>query len=345
MSALHNPIEDYVLGNSAQEQERLKLQGRFLEKWTEQFLLSAGLEPGMSVLDFGCGMGDVALLAARLVGPSGHVTAIERDPVIIKKARERCRSEERSTNINFIHAELLNFHAERDFDAVVGRYVLFFQPDPVAAIAHAAKQVRPQGIIGFHEMDLANRIRSYPDGTLFEKMWALVTEASRRGGVWVDLGLHLTRLFLEAGLPWPAIKAEVPVGGEPGSFSYRWARRLSGLSCRALRSLAWQAPRNWIWIRLSQEWRLKLSTSKLSLSARFSLGLGLGFLSLCLVRRGRKRSNRISLGSNRSNMQNTKSAPNEQIFSIVLGFWQARALAVATQLGLSDLLAEGPLHV
>jgi len=44
-------------------------------------------------------------------------------------------------------------------------------------------------------------------------------------------------------------------------------------------------------------------------------------------------------------MQNKKSAPNEQIFSIVLGFWQARALAVATELGLPDLLAEGPLHV
>jgi len=42
-------------------------------------------------------------------------------------------------------------------------------------------------------------------------------------------------------------------------------------------------------------------------------------------------------------MQNT--APHEQIFSIVLGFWQARALTVATELGLPDLLAEGPLHV
>src|SRR5262249_36351585 len=44
-------------------------------------------------------------------------------------------------------------------------------------------------------------------------------------------------------------------------------------------------------------------------------------------------------------MQNTKPAPHEQVFSIVVGFWQARALAVATELGLSDLLAEGPLHV
>jgi O-methyltransferase domain/Dimerisation domain len=44
-------------------------------------------------------------------------------------------------------------------------------------------------------------------------------------------------------------------------------------------------------------------------------------------------------------MQNTKLAPQEQILPIVLGFWQARALAVATELGLPDLLAEGPLRV
>ncbi len=44
-------------------------------------------------------------------------------------------------------------------------------------------------------------------------------------------------------------------------------------------------------------------------------------------------------------MPNTKPAPQEQILPIVLGFWQARALAVATDLGLPDLLAEGPLHV
>src|SRR5499426_4288600 len=44
-------------------------------------------------------------------------------------------------------------------------------------------------------------------------------------------------------------------------------------------------------------------------------------------------------------MQNTRPVPQEQIFSIVVGFWQARTLAVVTELGLSDLLVEGPLHV
>jgi SAM-dependent methyltransferase len=222
MSAVHNPTESYVLGNTLQEQERLKLQGRFLEKWTEQFLVPAGLAPGMNVLDLGCGMGDVSLLAARLVGPTGRVTGIDRDPVVIEKARERARDEGGGSEIELIQAELLNFRSDKKFDAVVGRYVLFFQPDPVTAIIHAAKQVRPNGIIVFHEMDLANRIRSYPDGTLFGKVYALIAETDRLGGVQTDLGLHLTRLFLDAGLPWPTLKAEVPVGGEPGFFIYQW---------------------------------------------------------------------------------------------------------------------------
>jgi ubiquinone/menaquinone biosynthesis C-methylase UbiE len=220
MSAVQNAIEDYVLGNSLQEQDRLKLQAGFLEKWTEQFLLLAGVVPGMRVLDLGCGMGHVSLLAAKLVGPSGHVTGIDRDLVVIEKAREQYRNKESGVEVEFVHTEMLNFHANQSFDAAVGWYVLFFQPDPVGAIIHAAKQVRPGGIILFHETDFGNRIRSYPDGTLFERMYALIAEAARRGGVRVDLGSYLTHLFLDAGLPWPTIKAEVAVGGKPGSFAY-----------------------------------------------------------------------------------------------------------------------------
>ena len=176
----------------------------------------------MRVLDIGCGMGDVSLLAARLVGPSGHVTGIDRDLVVIEKARERGLDEVRGADIEFVYTELLNFHADRRFDAVVGRYVLMFQPDPVDAIVHAAKQVRPGGIVVFHELDLATRFQGYPNGTLFYRMCDLMAETERCAGVWVDLGLHLTHLFMEAGLPWPTIKAEVPVGGESGSFIYRW---------------------------------------------------------------------------------------------------------------------------
>jgi hypothetical protein len=45
-------------------------------------------------------------------------------------------------------------------------------------------------------------------------------------------------------------------------------------------------------------------------------------------------------------MQNTPApAPHEQILALTVGFWQSRALAVAAELELADLLAERPLHV
>jgi ubiquinone/menaquinone biosynthesis C-methylase UbiE len=215
-------IKNYVLGNSEQEQERLKSQARFLENWTEEFFLAAGLERGMRVLDLGCGMGDVSLLAARLVGSTGGVVGIDRDNVVLEKARKRADMHESGAGIEFIHTELLEFHGDRCFDAVVGRYVLLYQPDPVAALAHAARQVRPGGIVVFHELDFANQIRCYPDGTLYASMYSLIAETFRRAGFPGDLGLHLTPLFLKAGLPWPTIKAEVMTGGEPGSFIYQW---------------------------------------------------------------------------------------------------------------------------
>ena len=60
---------DYILGYSDHEHERLLLQGRILRPYTERFLHAAGLAAGMRVLDVGCGLGDVALLAADIVGP------------------------------------------------------------------------------------------------------------------------------------------------------------------------------------------------------------------------------------------------------------------------------------
>ena len=238
--------------------------------------MPAGLEPRMNVLDLGCGMGDVSLLAARLVGPTGRVTGIDRDPVVVEKARERAQAEGGGSQIEFIQAELLKFHSHQKFDAVVGRYVLLFQPDPVAAIIHAAKQVRSGGIIVFHEMDLANRIRSYPDGTLFGKVYALIAEMDRLGGVQTDLGLHLTRLFLDAGLPCPRSKLRFRSAENLASSSISGSPRQFALSCRALSSLVWQPRTNCSSTRLWQEWRPKPSISKLNLSVRFSLGLGLG---------------------------------------------------------------------
>jgi hypothetical protein len=53
-------------------------------------------------------------------------------------------------------------------------------------------------------------------------MYRLVGETFRRAGVPADFGLRLTTSFIQAGLPWPSIKAEVAIGGEAGSYLYGW---------------------------------------------------------------------------------------------------------------------------
>lgn len=61
----------YALGYSAEEFRRLELQGAFFRDLTHDVLNRAGLRAGMHVLDVGCGVGDVALLAGEFVGPAG----------------------------------------------------------------------------------------------------------------------------------------------------------------------------------------------------------------------------------------------------------------------------------
>jgi hypothetical protein len=63
----------YVLGRGAEEVERLQSQAAFIQPFTDRLFRDAGIAGGMKVLDLGSGAGDLALLAARLVGQEGAV--------------------------------------------------------------------------------------------------------------------------------------------------------------------------------------------------------------------------------------------------------------------------------
>jgi ubiquinone/menaquinone biosynthesis C-methylase UbiE len=222
VSASQN-VSEYVLGNSHQEQNRLKLQASIIGRWTEKYLLAAGLEPGMRVLDVGTGMGDVAFLAANIVGPSGTVTGIDRDPKVIQKATERAKDQRDAAAVTFSEADIMSFHTESPFDAVIGRYVLLYQPDPPEAIRHLSSLTRQGGILCFHEIAFGTPIAGYPTTSLFSQYLALIGEVFRRLKVNPDMGLMLAKVFADAGLPRPILEADVPLAGEAGSYIYGWA--------------------------------------------------------------------------------------------------------------------------
>ncbi|MGD0201735.1 MAG: methyltransferase domain-containing protein, partial [Bryobacteraceae bacterium] len=70
----------YVMGHTNPERRRLALQASILRPFTERLLREAGIAWGMHVLDIGCGVGDVSMLAAGLVGRNGSVTSVDVDP-------------------------------------------------------------------------------------------------------------------------------------------------------------------------------------------------------------------------------------------------------------------------
>jgi Methyltransferase domain len=79
----------YALGYSESKLKRLELQANFFRDLTEDVLRRAGIASGMRVLDIGCGVGDVSLLAAELVGPSGAVLGVDRSAEAIEMAVRR----------------------------------------------------------------------------------------------------------------------------------------------------------------------------------------------------------------------------------------------------------------
>jgi len=212
----------YVLGYSVSEYERLMLQARILRPYTERMFRAAGLCPGMRVLDLGAGMGDVSMLAGDIVGPGGRVLGIERDTGALDRARQRAVNHGCSSWVTFTNATFDEFRSEEQFDALVGRYVLLYQPDAAATIRTMLQYVKPGGIIVFHEIDFPDPAPSYPPCPIYDQASALIGEAFRASGAPTNSGRRLGKIFVDAGLAFPAIVSEATVGGGPGSYLYPW---------------------------------------------------------------------------------------------------------------------------
>ena len=201
----------YALGHTQRELERLSAQARVIDPITRGFFRDAGIGPGMRVLDVGSGAGDVAMLAAELVGDAGAV--VGTDPARAAVAAARARAAARSLrNVSFREGDPAEMEFERPFDAVVGRYVLEFMRDPAAALRRLARHLRPGGVVVFHELDLDGG-RSFPPVPSYDRCCRWVDETMRRLGADTRAGIKLHAIFLAAGMPAPSMRLEAVVGG------------------------------------------------------------------------------------------------------------------------------------
>ena len=214
MDPLDQQPDEYVLGHSDHELARLSAQAQLYAPFVLAFLRAAGIEAGMRVLDVGCGGGDVSLLVARLIGPTGEVVGVDRSAAAIETASRRAADLSAPT-MRFLVADVTADHeqlaAAGPFDAAIGRSVLEFVPDPASVLRNVAGLVRPGGVLAFQEADWSG-CRALPEIPTFGQCVRWGSEALQRSGADPYIGLKLFHSFTAAGLAAPTLSVHAAIG-------------------------------------------------------------------------------------------------------------------------------------
>jgi ubiquinone/menaquinone biosynthesis C-methylase UbiE len=206
---------EYVLGHEAIELDRLIRQGAFFGDLTEYTLKKAGLGPGMRVLDVGCGAGDVSLLAASMVGPSGSVTGVDMNADSVKLARSRIEAA-KTPNVTFETGDITKLPYAAEFDAVIGRLIVLYLGDQVAGMKAFRSYVKPGGLIYFQEFCRPGE-SGVPPVPLFDEIIGWINQTFARAKIQLYMGMRLPGVYLAAGLPYPQLLGMSRVEGGPDS--------------------------------------------------------------------------------------------------------------------------------
>lgn len=179
--------------------------------FTSRLLLDAGLGPGMRVLEVGCSTGEMSVLLAELVEHDGAVVAVEQSPSALTQARLR-PSDPTAGRIDFVEGDLHRLPTSLGlFDAIVGRRVLMYQPDPVRVLRGLAKLLLPGGVLVFQEHDCSLTPASLEPFALHRRAQRWIQRLLAHEGADLHIGFNLHRICTDAGLQVQSLRAECRV--------------------------------------------------------------------------------------------------------------------------------------
>jgi SAM-dependent methyltransferase len=164
----------------------------------------------MHVVDLGSGAGDMAMLAARLVGPTGSVLGIERNPESVALAGRRI-AEAGLANVSFVEADVADLATilrdrKTPVDAVVGRLILMWMPARLDVLKACAACLAPGALVWAFDVDIPSDDWTVPPLPLWGSVRSWILEMVAGVGAEMRMGLRLHEFFRAAGLPAPQLR-------------------------------------------------------------------------------------------------------------------------------------------
>ena len=212
----------YTLGRTSHETNRLIEQSRIYGESTRRLCKRAGISKGMRVLEIGSGAGDVALMLAELVGPTGQIVGVDVNAEILDTARQRA-TDAGMPNVEFIASDARSLVFSEKFDAIAGRFVLMYMADPREAFTKLITHLKPGGIAAFQEPEYTLYPASlHPDTPLINQLITWILNVFEHSNAHLNMGIGLYQAFVDAGLPPPAMHLESPIGAAKTWAGYRY---------------------------------------------------------------------------------------------------------------------------
>jgi len=112
----------------------------------EKMLKEAGIQPGHTVLDYGCGPGGHSIAAAKLVGQSGEVYALDIHPLAIRSVQKKA-SRKGLKNIKTIQSDCATGLQDNSLDIVLLYDTFHELNDQQGILAELARVLKSEGVL------------------------------------------------------------------------------------------------------------------------------------------------------------------------------------------------------
>jgi ubiquinone/menaquinone biosynthesis C-methylase UbiE len=186
-------LGSYIIKGGEEGRARLSVLARVLVPTTQKLLDRFEPLSGLTVIDAGCGGGDVSFELAERVGPSGRVIAFDLDETKLAAAREEA-GRRQFGHVEFHNGSVVEKWPAGDAALVYIRFVLTHLPVPEALLVRAMEALSPGGAIVVEDIDFGGHFCD-PHCDAFYRHSELYAAAAKLRGADAFIGRRLARML------------------------------------------------------------------------------------------------------------------------------------------------------